>query len=45
MTRDSSIDVTEQSADLNNMEREIAATYAEIEDDIVNIPILQSWDI
>jgi hypothetical protein len=45
MARDSSIDITEQNEELINMEREIAATYAEIEDDIVTIPILQSWDI
>ncbi len=43
MKRDSSIDSTEQENELLAMETEIAGMYADVTDDIIGIPILQSW--
>lgn len=42
--RDSSADITSQAEILTNMENEIVAAYADIEDDIYEIPIIISED-
>jgi len=38
LKRDSSVDYTEQESELSNMEQEIVETYADISDDIYQIP-------
>lgn len=43
MRRDSSVDAPEENNELTTMEREIAAAYAEVNDDVINIPIIQDW--
>lgn len=43
MKRDSSVDSVEANSELNEMEREIAAAYAEVNDDVVSVPIIMEW--
>lgn len=43
MRRDSSVDAPEENNELISMEKEIAAAYAEVNDDVLEIPILQGW--
>lgn len=43
MRRDSSVDAPEENNELTAMEREIAAAYAEVNDDVIDIPIIQDW--
>lgn len=43
MRRDSSVDAPEENNELTTMENEIAAAYAEVNDDIIEIPIIQEW--
>ena len=44
LARDSSTDVGEQSQELMLLEKDIVDSYADIEDDVVYIPILNDWD-
>lgn len=44
LKRDSSVDFSEQQAELLNMEQEIVNSFADIEDDVRSIPILNAWE-
>lgn len=43
MRRDSSVDALEENNELASMEKEIAAAYAEVNDDVIEIPVIQEW--
>jgi len=43
MRRDSSADAPEENNELIAMEREIAAAYAEVTDDVIEIPLILEW--
>ncbi len=44
LKRDSSIDYSEQQAELLSMEQDVVNSYADIMDDVAFIPSLNSWD-